>query len=146
MKTALKIFVAMLAFIAVLLPPVNMHASQQEATNVAYRALNIIGAYGFTPMDYYNYGSLNQGQKYTFRKYFYYGNDYIAAAGGCSSADDIDLVIYDPYGNEVDRDSDSNQAAAVSFRANYSGYYYVQIIMYEASATGVHWSCVYGYQ
>lgn len=146
MKTVLKTLTAIFFFIAVLLPPINIQASQPEATAVAYRTLNAMRAYGFIPMDYYNYGSLNQGQKSVFKKYFYYGNDYVAVAGGCSSADDIDLVIYDPYGNIVVRDDDADQAAAVSFTARSSGYYYVQVDMYEASATGVHWCCVYGYQ
>lgn len=124
----------------------QIFATRDEAESAALATAFLLAASGFDFSDHYELGILNRGRATTFARTLYRGTEYALVTGGCESANDIDLYVYDRNGNLIYSDNDSSKTAVVNFRPNYTGTYYIKVKMYSASSDGVHWCLVYGYR
>jgi len=147
MKTLIKI-VFSFAIISVLVtfPVQDTNATKPEARAEARAAKSILENYGYSVRSYFSEGVLDKGDYETFSRTFYRGVDYALVVGGCTYTNDIDIYVYDKYGDLVASDNSTKQYAITAFSANYTGTYYIKIKMYDSTSDGVHWALQYGYK
>jgi hypothetical protein len=81
--------------------------------------------------DIYHYGVLRQGQISDASLRFNTGTTYMVVAVGSDEAKDIDIEIYDGYGDLVTKDAKTDSHSTVTFTPENSGPYTVRIVMYE---------------
>lgn len=65
-----------------------------------------------------------------------FGKEYVLIGGGDEDATDIDLEVYDPSGNLVVQDDESDNNPVVNFRAKSAGEYTFRLKLYECDANG----------
>jgi hypothetical protein len=135
-------------FLTFLFTVINVFATPQEARQEVDKMARVFMDYGWDFRDYYTYGTLYEGESSTYTSTFYAGNQYILLAGGCNSAEDVDLYLYDGYGDLVRQDKNADQYAAVSFTCAVSGTFTIRVKMYRAvsPSVAVHWALRYGYK
>jgi hypothetical protein len=93
---------------------------------------NTLRRRGFT-MDDYFIGTLAQGERYELNASVSRG-DEIVITGACDQdCNDLDLIIYDDRGRELDRDVLVDDLPVLNFRAPYSGDYTIEAVMYHCS-------------
>jgi len=91
-------------------------------------------------MDDYEIGTLSQGDSYYLNATIRAG-DEIVVTGACDrDCRDLDLVIYDDRGRELDRDTLVDDQPVLNFRAPYSGDYRIEVVMYNCTTS----YCYYG--
>lgn len=143
----ITILASMLILAFILNFPMNIYSTVKQAQDAANELARILASrYGLYVRTNYNYGFLYKGEYEYMSVTLYQGNTYYLVAGGCNSAYDIDLFIYDGYGNLIDRDNRSDQLAMVVVKVTGSGTFYVKIKMHNARSSGAHWALVYAYK
>jgi hypothetical protein len=66
------------------------------------------------------------------------GVDYAITVGGDTDALNIDLIIYDEFGQEMIRDTRLSSLAGATFRSTYAGQVKVIVIMRQARTLGAY--------
>jgi len=113
-------------------------AAQDEWTQQVRRILQSVAqtyedeGYSMTH-DLYT-GSLNEGQSATVTITLNIGTDYQLMGVCDTDCSDIDAILYDPKGNEVDRDVLDDDAPIVSVTPSRTGTYQVRVTMISCSA------------
>lgn len=131
-----KSAVSVLATIATLvstLAPVSASPAQAEST--ARSMILKLVAVGYTPTPI-TINTLNGGSTTDHYLRVEPGLDYAVTVGGDSDALNIDLIVYDEFGQEVLRDYRLDKNAGITFRSTYSGQVKVTIIMRQARTIG----------
>lgn len=138
MENDMKIFKAFVAALAVsMVVPSALGASTLEIAD-ANDSVMAIG-------DYYPTGNGDLsgviGADGTEKGTMYFSSNTSYAVTGVCDMDcsDIDVYIYDKYGDLVAEDADASDTAIATFRANYTGAYTVKTRMYKCSTS----VCVY---
>jgi hypothetical protein len=91
-------------------------------------------------MDDYEIGTLREGESYYLNANLNRG-DEIVITGACDQdCRDIDLVIHDDRGRELDRDTLVDDQPVLNFVAPYSGDFEIEVVMYDCSTS----YCYYG--
>ena len=86
-------------------------------------------------MDDYWIGTLRPSESH-FLNATIRGGDEVVITGACDEdCTDIDLVIYDDRGRELDRDVLVDDQPVLNFRAPYSGDYEIEVVMYNCSTS-----------
>lgn len=74
---------------------------------------------------------LKTGGNYIIRTTLYSGNNYLLVGQGNENVRDLDIILADENGNEIDRDQRSDATPIVKVRPKWSGTYYVIGHMYR---------------
>lgn len=101
---------------------------------------------GISSRSTYTYGTLAAGEKAKIARTFYGGTTYILAVAGDRRAEDIDLYIYDRYGNLIEKEESSSANSAVVFTPRVTGTVYIVIKMYDTIGTYACYAMIYGYK
>ena len=117
--------------------------ARSEANDIIYGLAN---QFGLSVRPIYWKGFLRPGQSDYVTYTLYSGNTYILVAGGCESARDVDLLVYDENWNFITRDNDVDKRAAVLIRPRWTGTFHVKVTMYSADQGGAHWVLMAAYQ
>lgn len=121
-------------------------ATEEEAKAAAQKVREQLKELGFQVRDTYLTGVLDNGESTVFSRTFYQDNEYVLVVSGCNFTRDIDLYVFDDDGHLIDQDSDAAPTAVNTFKASYTGTYYIKLVMYDASSDNVHWAFQYGYR
>ncbi len=126
----------------------TVYANKYEAKLVAQRLTDFLELAGYTTPDSYLTGVLRKGTTYTHSPYLYAGFTYCFAVGGCSDAKDIDVAVYDMYGNEIGADRYTQKVdvmhGAVEVVVFETGYFEVKVRMYDSATREACWVLVMG--
>ena len=146
-KSFKKLFIAYFLGFILVTAPGNLLADESEAlANAAALAL-LITAGGFNVSDYYNEGFLKKGDKDVVSVTLQAGVTYHIFVGGCDSAKDIDVKIYDGFGNLIDEDISVDRTGYVSIIPYVTSVFYVEVKMYSTHNTdGAHYTVLYANQ
>jgi len=82
-------------------------------------------------MDDHFIGTMNQGGRYQLNASVQRGDDIVITGACDEDCTDVDLIIYDDRGRELDRDTLVDDQPVLNFRAPYSGDYTIEAVMYE---------------
>ncbi len=121
-------------------------ATEEEAKAAAQKVREQLKELGFQVRDTYLVGMLDNSESTVFSRTFYQDNEYVLVVSGCSRTKDIDLYVFDDDGHLIDQDSDAAPTAVNTFTANYTGTYYIKLVMYDATSDNVYWAFQYGYR
>ncbi len=88
---------------------------------------------------------LRTGESYTYQNYFYAGSSYFILAVGCNDATDIDIILYDENGKQVDKDATTDRWGLVKVTPRWSGKFYVKVVMYATVGGGAHFITMTGF-
>ncbi len=113
----------------------GLQASPAQAESIARTMTRklVADGYAVTPIAFDTLGS---GQTATHYLRVEPGVDYAVTIGGDTEALNLDLVIYDEFGQEVIRDYRLSQLAGATFRSTYAGQVKVIVIMKQARTLG----------
>lgn len=95
----------------------------------------VLGDRGFESNGFERHGTLSAGESIRHEVYVSSGRNYFASGVCDNDCSDIDLAIYDKFGNEVGADTQADDFPLVPFRASYTGTYYVEVRMWQCSTS-----------
>jgi len=121
-------------------------ATEEEAKEAAKKAREQLKEMGFQVRDTYLIGVLDNGESSVFSRTFYQDNEYVLVVTGSKRARDIDVYVFDDDGRLVAQDSDASPISVNTFKADYTGTYYIKVVMYDAVSDNVYWVFQYGYR
>jgi hypothetical protein len=84
-------------------------------------------------MDDYFIGSMRESERYQLNATISRGDDVVITGACDQDCRDLDLIIYDDRGRELDRDTLVDDLPVLNFRAPYSGDYTIEAVMYQCS-------------
>lgn len=90
---------------------------------------------GYESNGFERHGTLSAGESTRHEVYVSSGRHYFAAGVCDNDCSDVDLAVYDQYGNSVGSDTEADDFPLVPFRASYTGTYTVEIRMYQCSTS-----------
>lgn len=113
----------------------SLWASPAQAEQIARRMAMRLAAEGYavTPI---SFDILGSGQTANHYLRVEAGVDYAITVGGDADALNIDLMIFDEYGQVVIEDKRLSALAGATFRSTYSGQVKVIVIMRQARTLG----------
>lgn len=125
---------------------VTAQTCEDEAKAIAEKVRQELKKFGFQVRDTYYSGMLDNGESTVFSRTFYQDNEYVLVVSSCNYTKDVDLYVFDEDGSLIDHDSDAASSAVNTFKAEYTGTYYIKVVMYDATRDNVHWAFQYGYR
>lgn len=141
MKNAVRTFIVMFALVGSLL------ATEEQAREAARQAREQLRELNFQVRNTYSTGALDQGESEVFTRTFYQDNEYALVITGCAYARDIDVYVFDDDGDLIAQDSKSSPTSVATFKATYTGKYYIKIVMFDSSSSqNIHYAFQYGYR
>ncbi len=144
MKKASRLFLATVFLLGSLMLAI---ATEEQAREAAAQAREQLRDLGFQVRNTYRTGALDRGNSTVFTRTFYQDNEYVLVVTGCAYARDIDVFVFDDDGSLIAQDSKSSPTSVATFQANYTGKYFIKVVMYDAtSAQNVHYAFQYGYR
>jgi len=121
-------------------------ATEEQAKEAARQVREQLKGLGFQVRNTYLIGVLDKGESTVFTRTFYQDNEYVLVATGSGGAQDMDVYIFDEDGSLVSQDSKVSPTAVTTFKAEYTGKYFVKVVMYDASGKGTYYAFQYGYR
>jgi len=129
MRTRTSIAAILLLAAGLAAPAAAQDQWEQQARNYLARWDSIMTDEGLTPRIAITTGSLNQGASGTVTMQLDGGANYVLVGACDDDCGDLDFVLYDPKGQEVARDTDTDAFPRVSVTPPQSGTYRVQVSM-----------------
>lgn len=121
-------------------------ANINEAYYMAVAQKEALYKYGWSTR-YEDIDFLNKGYYRDYTATLYYGNKYIFIVSGDNSATDMDIAIYDKYGNRMVQDNSAKAVAAVNTNIiSYTQDVTIRVTMYKNKLSGSHYALTIGYQ
>jgi hypothetical protein len=126
--TKATILVISLFFVLTSMQSYGQSACQKQMFNIGY----LYGSNGYTCV-YEKYNSLEEGYSRKHEVYLRYGSYYELCAVCDNDCGDIDIKLYDGYGNLIAQDNTDDDVPVVSCRVVSSGYFTVKVIMADCA-------------
>ena len=126
---------SMVAAVIIAAVPASSAMANQYEDQIMYQLRNHQNQLRGYRMDDYEIGTLRPGERHTLNATLNRG-DEIVITGACDvDCRDIDLIIYDDRGRELDRDTLVDDEPVLNFIAPYSGNFDIEVVMYDCSAS-----------
>ena len=124
-----------------------VQATEEQAREAARKVREQLKELGFQVRNTYTTGTLDKGESTVFTRTFYQDNGYVLVITGDTKARDIDLFVFDDGGNLISQDSKSSPTSVTTFKAEYTGKYFVKVVMYDTSIErNIYYAFQYGYR
>lgn len=126
--TKLTLLVISLFFLLTSIQSYGQSACQKQMFNIGY----LYGSNGYTCV-YEKYNSLEEGYSRKHEVYLRYGSYYELCAVCDNDCGDIDIKLYDGFGNLVAQDDTDDDVPVVGCSVVSSGYFTVKVIMADCA-------------
>lgn len=90
---------------------------------------------GYESNGFERHGTLSSGESVRHEVYVSAGRNYVASGVCDVDCGDVDVLIYDRYGNEVASDTLPDDFPLAQFRASYTGTYQVEVRLYQCTTS-----------
>ncbi|MBF0550281.1 MAG: hypothetical protein HQK60_07080 [Deltaproteobacteria bacterium] len=106
-------------------------ASDAESLNRLQIMVFAVQLKGCDCRDYASGKYLSEGDYFTIRTTLSRGNQYVIMGAGDSTVRDLDIILYDENGNEIDRDTQTDATPMVAVSPRWTGTFYIKVKMYR---------------
>ena len=146
-STSLRFAVTLLTIVSLIAVPCPAHASVEGAR---IRALDLFAklnvGLNLNVRDTFQQGLLQRGESIVIKTQLYAGKNYTLVASGCEDAYDVDIAVFDENGTFIAQDRDTDPVAVANITANYTGYAYIKVTMFNSTYDGAHFVLMYAYE
>lgn len=130
---ALVLVTSFLLTVVVSPPPAG---AQPAASEACAAALTVAGAFADYRLRDSDTNTLPQGYHRDYSLTFARGNHYVLLACGDGRVHDLDIVLYDENGNEIDRDELRDAQPVVEVSPRWTGPFTARVVMYDTAGGG----------